>query len=179
MGICSPSRISAITSVPEEKIPWVEEIHSAAALPMVRSCAQPSSVLLRNSNIPGGKRSQQPFAPHHKRTHASAGKQTILTVKGQQMYEFTLCFHLWDGLYKLSSHPDPDPLQCRGRMVWARDVSHQLMPSSIFFLKTQGCSVLHGQNTPQTFPNALPPSPVSSNTSSHRAGRAEGNPGIT
>lgn len=76
-------------------------------------------------------------------------------------------------------HLDPDPLQWQGENGLGQGCLTPADPSSIFFLKTQGCSVLHGQNTPLTFPSALPPSPVSSNTSSHRAGRAEGNPGIT
>lgn len=50
------------------------------------------------------------------------------------------------------------------RVVWARAVSYQLVPSSIFFLKIWGCFVLHGQDTAVTFPSALPVSPVSSNT---------------
>lgn len=50
------------------------------------------------------------------------------------------------------------------RVVWARAVSYQLVPSSIFFLKIWGCFVLHGQDTAVTFPSALLVSPVSSNT---------------
>lgn len=45
----------------------------------------------------------------------------------------------------------------RERGVWAGAVSHQLMPSSISPLKTQGCFVSHGQDSPGTFPSASHP----------------------
>lgn len=79
------------------------------------------------------------------------------------MYEFTLLFCLWDVLHKLSSSPGPRPSPVAGREWPGPELSHtSWCPPALSFRRHR--SVLHGQNTPITFPSALPPWPVSSNT---------------